>query len=168
MFKNFPLFKYSGKEGIVIRDIYFRIQLFFKKYQQNLEIFNEYVIIDGDTPESVSYDFYYDSKFYFLILLINSRYDPFYDWPLTNEEVLQRSIKYVTEDYWEIQDQMEYNPKNPSDIDEPLVDNMIGRVFQQLTNENDKKRSIYLPDRPLMEQIYKEYMKITSNLESEQ
>lgn len=169
MFKNFPFFLYdrNSENPILIRDLYFKTQFFLKKYQESLNIFDPYIIKDGDSPEDISFQFYQTYDYYFLILLLNNMMDPFYDWPLTNDEILQFAIKYVTEDYWEIQEQMEYNPVDPTDTTDPLVDRMIGRIFTQKDRENDNKRLIYLPPKNIMQTMYREFLIYTSEFEKE-
>jgi len=169
MFKNFPFFLYdrNSKNPVLIRDLYFKIDFFFKRFRENINIFEPYFIEDGDTPEDVCFRFYQTYDYYFLILMLNDMRDPFYDWPLTNDEILQFAIKYVTEDYWEIQEQIEYNPIDPTNTSDPLVDNMIGRVFAQKQKENDNKRLIYLPPKNIMQSIHKDYLIFTSSFEKE-
>ena len=129
-------------------------------------MFEMFVIQDGDTPEDVSYRFYHKYDYYFLILMINDRFDPFYDWPLTNDELLNFATKYVTEDYFEIQSQdPSYNPKDPEDEFDPDVQDMIGKVFSKMNVENENKRILYLPSIELMERMYDEFLSVTSEFE---
>ena len=41
-----------------------------------------YYVKDGETPESISYDFYDTVEFYWTILLVNEIIDPYHDWAL--------------------------------------------------------------------------------------
>ena len=58
-------------------------------------LFSKYIVKEFDTPESVSFEFYGNVKYYWTILMINKYYDRYYDWPLT-ERNLQ---KYVDNKY---------------------------------------------------------------------
>jgi len=169
MFKNYPTFVYDidSKNPIMIRDLYHKTSFYFQTYRQNLNVYESYIIKDGDTPEDVSFYFYDSYDYWYLILMLNSREDPFYDWPITNEEILNFAIKYVTEDYWEIQEQTEYTPDDPKDMLDPIVDGMIGRVFTQLEIENDAKRRIYLPPKKIIGKMHSGFLNITSEFERE-
>lgn len=49
-------------------------------------ITGNYYITDGETAWSLAQDFYNDSDYYWLILLVNEITSPFFDWPLTTNE----------------------------------------------------------------------------------
>jgi hypothetical protein len=166
MFKNFPDKAYDmfSDNPIIIKDYYNNISLYFQKYKQNIIIYQKYMIQDGQTPEDISFETYQDTKFWFLILMLNNSKDPFFDWPVSNDDLLNYAIHYVTNDYWEIQLQFpNYLPEDPTNSNETVVNNMIGEVYTQLERENDLKRQIFLPPKPIMLNIYEEYMRLTSN-----
>lgn len=169
MFRNYPFFLYNkdSKNPVLIRDLYFQTSFYFQRFKENINIYEPYLIQDGDTPEDISFEFYQTYDYYFLILLLNDMKDPFYDWPLTNDELLAFATKYVTEDFWEIQEQIDYNPEDPTNISDPVVDKMIGRVFAQKQRENNKKRLIYLPPKNLMQDIHRQFLIFTSEFERE-
>jgi len=45
----------------------------------------DYIISDQDTPEIIAYKLYGDSSLSWIILWLNNRIDPFYDWPLAQQ-----------------------------------------------------------------------------------
>jgi len=56
----------------------------------------EYVIKDGDYPDTLSKQYYNDTIFWWVFFLVNNLNDPFYDWPL-NYESLKSYFAYLIE-----------------------------------------------------------------------
>ena len=50
-------------------------------------ITGNYYIEDGETAWSLAQDFYNDTDYYWLVLLVNPVIDPFFHWPLTTVEL---------------------------------------------------------------------------------
>jgi len=48
----------------------------------NVSLFHNYYIKDGDTPENLAHQFYGDSEKHWVILMANNVIDPQFDWPL--------------------------------------------------------------------------------------
>ena len=61
-------------------------------------VFYEYDIQDGDTPEIVAHKYYGDSYRYWIILYVNNKLDPQWDWPLTG----QNFNAYIADKYSEV------------------------------------------------------------------
>lgn len=55
--------------------------------QKNIMMFYQYDIKDGETPESISYNYYNNVYRYWLILYANNITDPLGDWPKTNRQL---------------------------------------------------------------------------------
>jgi predicted CopG family antitoxin len=53
---------------------------------KNLELFYEYSVQEGDTPESVAYKYYGDQYRYWIVLYCNGILDPQWEWPLNNQQ----------------------------------------------------------------------------------
>lgn len=88
-FNKFPLLNASldnGKSITIVTDILKRIAV-SESTKENFTIYDEYDVQEGETPELVSYKFYKDSQYHWVILLINDILDPKFDWPLTEEQV---------------------------------------------------------------------------------
>jgi len=65
------------------------------KLKNNVNLFYEYGIQDGDTPEIVAHKYYGDQNRYWMILVANELFDPEWDWPLsTNEFTAYINNKY--------------------------------------------------------------------------
>lgn len=63
-------------------DILVRIG-FYANVLDNIFLYYDYDIQDGDTPEILAEKYFGDPESYWIILLANKRLDPLYDWPLT-------------------------------------------------------------------------------------
>ena len=53
----------------------------------------EYIILEGETPEQVSFKYYGTTDYWWIIMITNNIRDVFYDWPMANSEVRE----YATE-----------------------------------------------------------------------
>lgn len=101
-FKDFPQFLYDFMyddriRTTVVRDITRNIRI-KKEIIQNVTLYDEYDIVDGETPEILAERFYGSPNYHWIIMIANGKYDWRSDFPL-KEEVLQRHIKTT------------YNPK---------------------------------------------------------
>jgi len=185
MFKNFPNMQYIVDDKLetnIIKDFYHNVDFVYNYMKKNPSYFKEYIVKDFETPEELSLRFYHDRKYWFLILIINKRADPFFDWILSNDELKQYAEKFVTEEPLEVQQYLaqhpevleqlsksigftvtKYTPLDFTDVNNILVRNMIGYYFNKLNEENDERRKIFMPDSNMMRRIYNEYMKISSN-----
>lgn len=86
-FKQFPIIYYpvtiNGVDQYVqLKDITANIR-FVKEFLSNITLYDEYNIIDGDTPEIISEKIYGVSKFHWLIMIANERYNYAQDFPYT-------------------------------------------------------------------------------------
>ena len=92
-FKKFPLVTYSLDQGQTA----FYMTDFFARMQAKTEniltatAYDQYDIMDGDTPETLADKIYGDMMLYWVILVANNLFDPRWDWPL-NEDTLRRYI----------------------------------------------------------------------------
>lgn len=88
-FAKFPLLRYTSNNiQTITTDVLRRVSV-NKNTRENLVIFDEYDIKDGETPESVSYKFYETSDYHWVILLVNDILDPRYDWPLNSNQLYE-------------------------------------------------------------------------------
>lgn len=86
-FNNFPTIDYSflsGLRNVNLVDI-FRSVKFSKKTLNSVEIFDTYIVSDGDTPERVADQVYGDVRLYWLVLLSNDIIDVNSEWPRFSE-----------------------------------------------------------------------------------
>jgi len=87
-FTHFPKILYDiEKTGnpTLVTDIIRRVKA-RDGIKQNSFMFDKYDIKSGDTPETVSYNVYGSTQYYWIILLTNDMKDRFYDWPLSDQQ----------------------------------------------------------------------------------
>ena len=145
---------------------------FFRRYKLNDDVFSyavffqKYAIVDGERPDIVAEKAYGDPFYDWVILLTNNMVNAQYDWPMTNYELQKvleeefddayseihhyETIKigqyaaglHVDETFFNGQHKVNVNGaislKNGSEICGPVT------VAEHYTNENEKKREIYL------------------------
>lgn len=97
-FKEFPQFLYDFNYGnriktSLVTDITRNVRV-RKEILENVTLFDEYDIIDGETPEIISEKLYGTPEYHWVVMLANGKYDYRSDFPLT-EAVLQKHIATV-------------------------------------------------------------------------
>lgn len=93
-------FSINGQEVVkIVRDITTNVRL-RKAILENVTLFDEYDIVDGETPEIISAKVYGSPEFHWVIMLCNQRYDYLNDFPMS-ERVLNDYIaaKYEGDEY---------------------------------------------------------------------
>lgn len=83
-FTKFPKIGYTLDEyrsAQVIPDVLRRAK-FIQTLQDNFAFFDEYDVVDGETPEIVADQVYNDPQLHWVVLLANEIIDPRFDWPL--------------------------------------------------------------------------------------
>lgn len=92
-FTHFPLTQYQGKS---VRNITKR-----SKIRDNIladpYIYLPYTIADGEKPETIAQLYYGSVADTWLVLLANNITDPYYEWPLSDEEFDQYFIDKYSE-----------------------------------------------------------------------
>lgn len=89
LFDLFPKIKYNLNTEVNSTNNYdFPLNIlvrigFYSNVLDNVFVYYDYDIQDGDTPEILAEKYYGDPESYWIILLANKRLDPLYDWPLT-------------------------------------------------------------------------------------
>jgi hypothetical protein len=73
--------------GIVIPDILKRISLTGDISKSNLV--DQYSIGEGETPESISFNYYGSVDYYWTILITNNIKSRYFDWPMSSQELGQ-------------------------------------------------------------------------------
>ena len=100
-FSYFPKTSYTTSNNGDSIDAVTNIMTRFKmeeSFKNNTAVYNTYTIKDGDTPESIAYDFYGDVEYHWVVLLYNNILDPQFDWPLEDRS-LSRYIDSKYESY---------------------------------------------------------------------
>lgn len=83
-FTNFPKTAYSFNDGAsvdVVNNLTVKVG-FSSEFKNESSVYEEYLISDGDTPESIAYKLYGISERHWIILSYNDIMDPLIDWPI--------------------------------------------------------------------------------------
>lgn len=87
-FENFPVVSYpvtGTKIRTNLRDITRRVIL-NKNLRNSLHHYYYYQVRNGEKPEHVAYNLYGSSEYHWIILLMNTIENPWFDWPLSESE----------------------------------------------------------------------------------
>lgn len=139
-FNFFPLTYYSFDKGItakVITNITLRAVL-DQQIKDNLSLYDEYDIRDGETPEIVSDRFYGTTLYHWLILHVNDILDPRYEWPLSTNNL----INYCQSKYDNIYATHHYEDSNGVIVNSDYVGATSVSNFQYEDRLNEAKRRI--------------------------
>lgn len=92
------LVTYENGTTQIITDLLVRANVINKNFNNPLSFYT-YDIKDDDTPEIIAEKYYDDPYRYWIVLLVNERFDPLFDWPMKSS-VFERYIqdKYTPEE----------------------------------------------------------------------
>lgn len=98
-FDDFPsityLYHIDGKNDLrVVKDITRNIRV-KKNILSNITLYEDYDIVDGDTPENIADKVYGNPNLNWVVMLVNERFSNLTDFPLTNDQL----EKYVFKKY---------------------------------------------------------------------
>lgn len=97
-FSNFPITSIvrDANELTVVQARNILVRAKFSNYIKNNDsLFDDYLISDGEKPETLAYQVYGRSDLHWIILLFNEMINPYYDWPLSQRELdSQLNYKY--------------------------------------------------------------------------
>ena len=79
---------------ITIKNILHRFD-FLNNVKNSVARWNEWIIKDGETPESIAKDLYKTPHLYWIVIVLNDIIDPLFSWPLTDTQLFY----YITEIY---------------------------------------------------------------------
>jgi len=171
-FTPFPTISYkipNSTKSIPVTDITRRFSV--ANFLNNSSVaFDTYFVQDGERADSVAYDYYNDVTMDWLILLVNEIHDPYFQWPLSYEEMdsylrdKYGSVEYtqITIHHYEkiIQQQYIQNdngtqrvvPEKTLVIDETTYislsdfERKIKTIYEYEVELNEDRRKIYLLD----------------------
>ena len=155
-FDQFPIIDYnlSDTNGNTkeVTDIFRRVKA-RSKIQDNVTLFDNYDVAEGEKPEDVAYKMYGEADYFWVITLVNNIVNRYYDWPLP-EFAFQQYVadKYSNPDgihHYEItQSSGKQTGDGPADYSHKLEVNSDTVGAESVSNieyerrEQDKKRSI--------------------------
>lgn len=170
-FNKFPNTTYElNKKKSVVKDIFRRVA-FMSEYKPYSDLYTDYLIKDGETPQFLANAFYGDPAYYWIILVFNELHNIHTDWPMTQLGLERWCGEYYGNDlyqvaYYEIEGNIvgeykEYVPGNtwtpPSN---PFPDNLTCvpvTFFEHENNRNDAKRNIKIMRAELVRDFIKQF-----------
>lgn len=87
-FDFFPntIYRSQGPDFTVAKNLMTRVRI-LSSLKDSQSTFSDYSIIDGERPETLAYRVYGRADYHWIILLFNEIHDPFFSWPLSNDEL---------------------------------------------------------------------------------
>ena len=160
-FKKFPNliydFNINGKTQYRrVKDITRNVR-FRQEVLENITLYDEYDIIDGETPEIIAEKVYGDAEYHWVVMLCNQLYDYRNDFPLT-QVVLD---KYVEEKYGDAADDIHHWEDADGVIQDQSVVGVASVSNRQYEDRlNESKRRIKLPSRRVISKILNEFKEL--------
>lgn len=118
--------------------------------------FINYSIKDGDTPENIAYRLWNDSSLSWILCIVNDIIDPFFDWPLRSDELMEyiknkygEDHVYSTHHYIKNDYVVNYNPSDPA------IRSVTNYTYE--FDNNEKKRQIVLPTDSFIQQFLNQW-----------
>ena len=90
-FDNFPTIIYDSEKENVFKDVknLLRRVGIRAKVKSNALLYDTYDVKNGETPESLAFNFYGDAELHWVIMLLNDITDRYHDWPMTEAQFSQ-------------------------------------------------------------------------------
>jgi hypothetical protein len=165
-FQKIPVIGYDidgSGEKILAVDILQRIKI-RDVLLNNYLIFYTYTVKDGETPEIIAEKLYGNVLYHWIVLLANNIVDPVYDWPMSQENLLntihsrydQPQVDGLVYAYQTID---HYEDSHGNTIDEetykslPVSMRKIVMIYDQMIADNEAKRQIRLLDPKFVSQV---------------
>lgn len=154
-FKQLPYTQYQiGGVRKLVTNILTRIAV-SSEIRDNVFIYEEYTVRDGETPESVAFDFYGSTQYHWVIMVINDIVYPWNDWALSTTTL----NKIAREKYGN--DEEIYDPHHYLDSNGFITNQTSGTYpvsnLQYEIEENDKKRNIKILSPQLISLFVKDF-----------
>lgn len=114
-FKSFPkinyLFTIDGVDQlIVIKDIVLNVR--FHEFMKNrVELFDDYLIKDGATPEQISELLYGNPYYHWTIMLVNNKFDRIEDFPVADSVLEDYTYRKYRSSEDDLREDVLYAPK---------------------------------------------------------
>ena len=137
-------FNINGEDqGILVRDITTNLRV-KKEILDSVTLYDEYDIVDGETPEMIAEKVYGNPLYHWIIMLLNERFDYVDDFP-KDYYTLQKSIdaKYgdTANDIHHYEDENGYTVSS----DYPLARPISNRTYEEELNESKRRIKLISP-----------------------
>lgn len=163
-FEYLPTFEYSE---LAATNIMVRAKV--REYVlNNASIYYKHRIEDGQRPDSLATQYYGNSNYTWLIFYANEIFDPIFEWPLTNEQLISHlenkvgslQIAQQTPHHYLLDEQYIIDKATFDDINVPASQKRVVSVYEHELNLNEAKRNIKLIDRVYVRQIVNEMQRL--------
>lgn len=157
-FEDFPKFLYDfeikgERRAFVVTDITRNIR-FRRDVLANITVYDEYDVVDGETPEIVAEKIYGDSQYHWVIMLANERFDYRSDWLLD----YPRLSSYIEHKYGSQADAVHHYEDNKGNIVHSSTPGSVSVSNRQYEEDlNEKKRRIKIVSPEILNTILTNY-----------
>jgi hypothetical protein len=132
IFYDFPTKENQENTLHILTDITANVRV-RKQVLENITLYDEYDILDGETPELIAEKIYGNPEYHWIIMLVNQRYDYIRDFPMSVGELYD----YVVDKYGvEGKDRVHHYEKN-GQIVEALATMSIPALAHSQMKKND-------------------------------
>jgi hypothetical protein len=162
LFEFFPLVNY---DGVKARNLMARIKV-ARDILQRAATFYPYTVGDGEFADQIANDYYGSPEWVWLVYLSNDIIDPYYQWPLSDNQVIERIKTLYGSEVSAYQKILYYkhvdytHTLSPDTYKYLPAEDKVGweavDAFTHEMEENDKKRQIKLVSRKLLTLIENE------------
>ncbi len=160
-FDRFPSILYDfSRDGIevLMSDITHRARI-RKILDNNLFVYYEWDVPDGDSPEIIAYKYYGDTKYFWVVMFSNDIFDRYYDWVQSDEDL----NAYIISRYGSLptakQTLHHYEDSDGDTIDHTTFITDGGEAisaYDYYASLNESKRRIKLLDKQYLAQVERE------------
>ena len=169
-FSHFPLLVYdaAGTDDYkLVTNLIKRVAM-HAKAKSVASIFDTYDVRSGETPEMVSYEYYGDPEYHWIILLVNNITDRYHQWPMNNRQFHSHvSTRYDNVDathHYEIYQvsgdttvKINIGPSNVDTDGETIADAVLVTNREYEEAKQDELRKIRLLDPTYVEQFVEDF-----------
>jgi hypothetical protein len=152
-FSNIPSINYNG---VNLRDLMLKAVVAREVLSDGI-VFYPYTLRDGDTPQSIAYDYYGSVEYDWLVMFSNQIVDPVYQWYMSQTDFDSYIVAYygsianamaTIHHYESSPTGLEYTPTsyayNPTGLDENGLPLYPVDCYTWETQQNEAKMSIML------------------------
>lgn len=160
-FEDFPNFLYDfdikGKrKAFIVTDITRNVR-FRRDVLANVTVYDEYDIVDGETPEIIAEKIYGDAQYHWVIMLANNRFDYRADFPMTYPAL----SSYIQDKYGSQADGIHHYEDADGNIVYQTASGAVSVSNRQYEeNVNESKRRIKIVSPSLLNTILLNYKDI--------
>ena len=158
-FKEFPEFLYDFRYGAyetktsIVRDITRNVR-FRKEVLDNIAVYDEYDIVDGETPEIVAEKIYGDPEYHWIIMLANQKHDYISDFPLTEQALVKHIVATYGAQRYAIRHYVNAAGYN---VNSDAVGAVDVTNIQWFRDQNEEKRRIKIISPQIINKILTDY-----------